>query len=94
MFRRTKYVSAIADCDTFDLASIHYLQQSLQAIDFTADVLRELNFFAGRTGEVVGDYSDPCHLVWHGEEVHRLRSHRVTVETPATLCGTVNEFLD
>src|SRR5688572_287417 len=50
-------------------------------------------FFASyRIGEKVGDCSDPCHLVWHGEKVHRLRKRRVAAETPATLCGMVNEF--
>ena len=72
---------------------MQYPHVSLLAIDFAADVLRELNFFAERAGEVVGDYPDPCHLAWHGEIVHQLRRCRVTVETPATLCGTVNEFL-
>jgi hypothetical protein len=47
----------------------------------------------GMVNEYLADYPDPCHLVWHGEEVHRLRRRRVTAQTPATLSGTVNEFL-
>jgi hypothetical protein len=51
------------------------------------------NYFTCRASRrSVGDYPDPCHLAWHGEEVQWLRRSRVTAETPATLCGTVNEF--